>query len=109
MRCLTGPREPPEEVGVPADHDVDLRAEQAIADGDELICVAPSAALGIDRLPPGESAELAAAWLEGALAPPQPFRPWAAAGTRVPDPALPSERSTTVSPSSGAGSSQLKV
>src|SRR5687767_2799379 len=65
----------------PTDHDVDLRTEQAAADGDELVCVAASAALGIDRLPPDESAELAAAWLEGALALPAPFRVWAAAGT----------------------------
>jgi len=71
----------------PADHDPDLRAEHAAADGDELVCVAPSASLGLDRLPPAEAAELAAAWLEGALALPAPFRPWAAAGTVAPDPA----------------------
>ena len=61
----------------PADHDVDARAARAAADGDDLVCVAPSAALGLDRLPPGEAAELAGAWLEGALALPEPFRAWA--------------------------------
>ena len=70
----------------PAHHDPAARAAQAAADGDELVLVAPSAALGLDRLPPAESAELAAAWLEGALALPAPFRAWAAAGTAEPDP-----------------------
>lgn len=73
----------------PADHDPSRRAEQAAADGDELVCVAPSAALGIDRLPATEAAELADAWHEGALALPDPFRAWAAAGLQEPDgPAL---------------------
>ena len=49
--------------------------------------MAPSAALGLDRLPPAESAELAAAWLDGALALPAPFRAWAMAGTAAPEPA----------------------
>ena len=71
----------------PAAHDPAVRAEQAAADGDELVVVAPSAALGLDRLEPAASAELAAAWLEGALALPAPFRAWAAAGTADPDPA----------------------
>ena len=71
----------------PADHDPAARAAQAAADGDELVLVAPSAALGLDRLPPEESAELAAAWLEGALALPAPFRAWAMAGTVAPEPA----------------------
>jgi 6-methylsalicylate decarboxylase len=70
----------------PADHDVDLRIEQSAVDGDDLVCVAPSAALGIDRLPPQETAELLAAWLEGALALPAPFRAWTAADTGAPDP-----------------------
>jgi hypothetical protein len=71
----------------PADHDPDARAALAAADGDDLVCVAPSAALGLDRLPPGQAAELADAWLEGALALPEPFRPWAMAGIQEPDPA----------------------
>jgi len=54
--------------------------------GLELALVAPSAALGIDRLPAAEAAELAAAWLDGARSLPAPFRPWATAGTREPDP-----------------------
>src|SRR5918998_1797289 len=57
----------------PADHDPDARAELARADGDDVVCVAASAALGLDRLPPDEAAELAEAWLEGALTLPRPF------------------------------------
>lgn len=65
----------------PATHD-----PQARAGGAGVICVAMSAALGLDRLPAGEAAELAAAWLEAALALGPPFRVWAAAGTAEPDP-----------------------
>jgi hypothetical protein len=61
----------------PAHHDVDVRAAQAEVDGDTFVCVSPSAALGLDRLPPAESDELAAAWLEGALGLPAPFRAFA--------------------------------
>ena len=70
----------------PAKHDPEARAAIAEADGDELVCVAPSAALGLDRLPPAAAAELAAAWHDGALALPQPFRAWALAGIQEPDP-----------------------
>jgi hypothetical protein len=70
----------------PEAHDPERRAALAASDGDELVCVAPSAALGLDRLPAEESAELAAAWLEGALALPRPFAAWATAGIREPDP-----------------------
>ena len=70
----------------PAHHDPAARAERADDDGDELVLVAPSAALGLDRLPPNEAAELAAAWLEGALSLPAPFRAWAMAPTTEPDP-----------------------
>jgi 6-methylsalicylate decarboxylase len=52
----------------------------------ELICLAPSAVLGIDRLPPGEAAELAEPWLVGVLALGGPFRAWASAGVIEPDP-----------------------
>ena len=56
----------------PADHDVEVRAQRARTDGVELVCVAPSAALGhLDEA-------LAEAWLEGALTLPAPFRAWAA-------------------------------
>jgi hypothetical protein len=61
----------------PADHDVEARAAQAAADGDTLVCVAPSAVLGLDRLPAIEAEELAAAWLAGARALPPPFRAFA--------------------------------
>ena len=44
-----------------------------------------SAALGLDRLDPAESAELAAVWLDGALALPRPFQAWAGAGVVEPD------------------------
>jgi hypothetical protein len=70
----------------PAHHDPDARAAQAAADGLGLVCVAASAALGLDRLPPHEAAALDAAWLDGALALPEPFRAWATAGIREPDP-----------------------
>jgi 6-methylsalicylate decarboxylase len=63
----------------PVDHDADERAARAAADGDDLVLVAPSAALGLDRLPRDETEELAEAWLEGALALPAPFRAWAMA------------------------------
>lgn len=63
----------------PATHDVDARAEQALAAGLELVCVGPSAALGIERLPAAEARDLADAWLEGARALPAPLRAWATA------------------------------
>jgi hypothetical protein len=68
----------------PRDHDV---AARAAADAhSSLVLVSPSAGLGIDRLAPGEAEELAAAWLDGALALPAPFRPWATAGVLAPAP-----------------------
>jgi hypothetical protein len=65
----------------PAAHEPALRAS-----GNEAICLASSAALGIDRLPSGEAAELAEAWLVGVLALGAPFRAWACAGVIEPDP-----------------------
>jgi 6-methylsalicylate decarboxylase len=76
------PGDSPYAVG-PAAHDVERRAATA---SEDLIGVAQSAALGLDRLAPAESAELAAAWLDGALALPAPYRAWAMAGVREPDP-----------------------
>ncbi|MGH2801739.1 MAG: amidohydrolase family protein [Thermoleophilaceae bacterium] len=70
------PGQPPYRVD-PAHHDPDGRAAQAVVDGDDLVCVSTSAALGLDRLPSGEAEQLADAWLEGALALPAPFRPLA--------------------------------
>jgi hypothetical protein len=61
----------------PAHHAVEARAAQAAREGDTLVCVAPSAVLGLDRLPPAEAEELAAVWLESALALPPPFRAFA--------------------------------
>ncbi len=69
----------------PAAHDVEARAAQAAREGLELVGVAPSAALGLDRLPAAEAAALARAWLDGALELPQPFRAWATAGLEAPD------------------------
>ena len=69
----------------PVDHDPAARGELAAADGCDIVCVAPSAALGVDRLPAEEAADLAAAWLDGALALPAPFRAWATAGLQEPD------------------------
>jgi 6-methylsalicylate decarboxylase len=71
----------------PAEHDPEARAALSTAQGDDLVCVGPSAALGLDRLPPSQADELAAAWLDGALELPAPFRPWAMAGIQEPDPA----------------------
>jgi hypothetical protein len=69
----------------PSAHDPVARAALAGADGDELVLVAPSAALGLDRLPAAEAARLAAAWIEGALELPPPFGAWAMAGVQEPD------------------------
>jgi hypothetical protein len=79
--CLQGwelhlPGQPPYRLN-PAHHAVEARAAQAVADGDTVVCVAPSAALGLDRLPLDEAEELAASWLDSALALPPPFRAFA--------------------------------
>jgi hypothetical protein len=70
------PGQPPYRVD-PSHHDVEARAARAATDGDTLVCIAPSAVLGINRLPPAEADELAAAWLAGALELPAPFRAFA--------------------------------
>lgn len=69
----------------PSDHDPLRRSEIAAADGDDVVCLAPAASLGLDRLAPDEADELAAIWLDGALALAGPFRAWAMAGVREPD------------------------
>jgi hypothetical protein len=63
----------------PADHDVELRAAQAVADGIDLALVSLSSPLGIETLPPGEAGELLTAYHDGVLALPEPFGGWAAA------------------------------
>jgi hypothetical protein len=78
--------EPPYEVD-PRDHEVTARAEAAASDDVDRVLVAASASLGVADLPADEAAELVAAWHEGALALPEPFRPWASAGVLEPDPA----------------------
>lgn len=70
------PGQPPYRLD-PSHHNVEARTARAVADGDTLVCVAPSAALGLDRLPSTEAEELAAAWLECALGLPPPFRAFA--------------------------------
>src|SRR4051812_2438028 len=62
----------------PRAHDSTRRAADA---DDDLVCLSPAVSLGIDRLPAAETDRLAAAWLEGALALPAPFRAWATART----------------------------
>jgi hypothetical protein len=66
---------------------VSRRVALAEADGTDLVLVAPSAALGLHDLPPDDAAELAAAWHVGAAGLPAPFRAWATAPLREPDPA----------------------
>jgi hypothetical protein len=66
--------------------DAGAHAPPGRPDGEDVICLAASAALGLDRLPPEESAELAEAWLAGGLALGAPFAVWASAGVIEPDP-----------------------
>ena len=77
--------EPPYAVD-PLHHDPFRRADRAAADAVDRVLVAASASLGMAYLPAEEAAELAAAWHAGALGLPEPFRPWATAGLREPDP-----------------------
>ena len=65
----------------PVHHDVAARLALAEEEGLALAAVAPSAALGLERLPEAEFAELAGAWQEGVTGLPAPFRWWAAAQT----------------------------
>jgi hypothetical protein len=70
--------EPPYEVD-PMAHEPDARAAQATADGLGLALVSLSSPLGIESLPPAESAELLDAYHEGARNLPHPYGRWAAA------------------------------
>jgi predicted TIM-barrel fold metal-dependent hydrolase len=68
----------------PCDHDIDIRAAQARADGLDLALISLSGALGIEMLPPAESAELIDAYHEGVSDLPAPFGAWASASlTRI--------------------------
>jgi hypothetical protein len=84
-RQLELPGERPFDVD-PDAHDPIRRAATSAGDGDDLVGVAPSAALGLDRLPAPEATMLAEVWLDSALDLPRPFRPWAMAGVLEPDP-----------------------
>jgi 6-methylsalicylate decarboxylase len=70
----------------PEQHDPDLRAAQAVADGLDLALVSLSSPLGIELLAADEADELLEAYHEGALALPPPFRAWAAARVTDLDP-----------------------
>jgi hypothetical protein len=70
----------------PAEHDPQLRAAQAAADGLDLVLVSLSSALGIETLPPDEADELLVAYHDGAAQLPPPFAAWAAACLSEPDP-----------------------
>jgi hypothetical protein len=63
----------------PAQHDPQMRADQARGDGLDLAIVSLSSPLGIEFLAAEEGAELLDAYHDGALALPAPFRVWAAA------------------------------
>jgi hypothetical protein len=69
----------------PEDHDVERRAAQNRADGLDLALVSLSSPLGIELLPPAEAAPLLDAYHAGALALPDGFGTWAAAGVAEPD------------------------
>lgn len=63
----------------PADHDVKIRAAQAVGDGLDLALVSLSSPLGIETLPADEADELLTAYHDGVLALPEPFGGWAGA------------------------------
>lgn len=64
----------------PADHDLARRAAQAREDGFDRALTSLSAPLGVEWLPPDEAAPLLGAYHADALALPEPFGAWAAAG-----------------------------
>src|SRR4051794_17180006 len=70
-----------------ADHDPDLRAALAEADGLDRVLVAPSIPLGIEALPAAEAEPLLDLYHVGVAALPEPFGAWAAVGLDAPDPA----------------------
>lgn len=76
----------------PDQHEPWLRAVEARADGLDLVLISMSSPLGIELLAAEEAEELLAAYHEGALSLPPPFRAWAAASVRDPDPTALSRR-----------------
>jgi hypothetical protein len=70
----------------PSDHDPARRAEQARAEGLDLVILAPSSPLGIELLPRREAEPLLEAYHEGALGLEPPFRSWATAALERPNP-----------------------
>src|SRR3954451_23088637 len=86
---LRGEPETPIDV---TDHDPDLRAALAAADGLDRVLVAPSTPLGIEALPAGEAEARLEAYHDGVAALPAPFRTWAAVGLADPDAAALSRR-----------------
>jgi hypothetical protein len=68
-------------------HDPGRRAAEAGRDGLDVALVSLSSPLGIESLDAAAGAELLAAYHEGALALPSPFRAWAAASLAEIDPA----------------------
>jgi predicted TIM-barrel fold metal-dependent hydrolase len=77
--------EPPFRV-TPADHDVARRAALAAEQGTDLALVSLSSPLGIEHLAAEEAAPLLDAYHAGVRVLPAPFRGWAAAPVRSPDP-----------------------
>ena len=69
-----------------ADHDPDRRVRALDAQGVDRALVAPSVPLGIEALPPEESAPLIDAYHAGAAELPPRLRAWAAIGLAAPDP-----------------------
>ena len=79
------PGEPPCPID-PAAHDVATRAAAEVADGTGRALVSLSSPLGLEHLPGEDADPLLAAWNDGALELPDPFRVWAAAGVTDLDP-----------------------
>jgi hypothetical protein len=77
----------PDSVLAPAAVDVGARGAELATDGIDLALVALSTALGVEALPPAESAPLIEAHHRGIEALPERFGGWGAVQLEVPDPA----------------------
>jgi hypothetical protein len=77
--------EPPYDVR-PDDHDVARRVALAAEQRTDLALVSLSSPLGIEHLPVADADPLLAAYHDGVLGLPEPFRGWAAAQVTEPDP-----------------------